>query len=161
STFSDRSRGGPAGRSGASLPAMSSPKRPGPPESPNRTLVSDPSEEQETQRSPPSNEEAPPNDGATAFLRVPPELAPRKGLQVSLPDDEPAPPPSPKRVIARPPPDDAKGRRGAWWDEKSAPIPDEEPPPRAAPVEVPSPDEEKGATAFLRIRPPPAPPPER
>ena len=139
---------------------MSSPKRPGPPESPNRTLVSDPSEEQETQTSPPSNGEAPPNHGATAFLRVPPELAPRKGLQVSLPDEEPAPPP-PKRFIARPPPDDAKGRRGAWWDEKSAPIRDEEPPPRAAPVEVPSPDEEKGATAFLRIRPPPAPPPER
>src|SRR5260370_29710290 len=62
--------------------------------------------------------------GATAFVRVdrggpppaPPRrvtpkqpLAPKKGLQVTLPDDEPAPPP-PKKVGAPTPPD-KKGRR--------------------------------------------------
>jgi len=77
------------------------------------------------------------NDGATAFVRVdrlpplparqrlgekpPAQTAPRKGLQVTLPDDEPQAPPPPKRVIAQPPPAGKKGRRGAWWDEEAAP----------------------------------------
>ncbi|HWE24690.1 MAG TPA: PBP1A family penicillin-binding protein, partial [Myxococcales bacterium] len=93
--------------------------------------------------------------------RAPEPLAPRKGLQVRLPDDEPAPPPRPKRPVLQPPSEDAKGRRGAWWDEKAAPIPDEEEPHVApAPPAKPSSDDEKGATAFLRVRPPPpAPPP--
>src|SRR5512138_307455 len=74
-------------------------------------------------------EEAPP--GGTAHVRVdraaprqaplPPSRragdappAPRKGLQVSLPEDEPAPAPPPRR--APPPPEEKQGRRGAWWD---------------------------------------------
>src|SRR5215470_13488901 len=98
--------------------------------------------------------------GATVMLRAgspfpPPSqtaepLAPRKGLQVSLPDEEPAPPPPPKRTDPGPLPEEMRGRRGAWWDETAEPIPDEEPPPAPpARVHVPSPDDEKGATAFL------------
>src|SRR5438067_9127638 len=145
---------------------MSSPKRPGPPPSTTGTLITGVSEDEEAASAPPSDGNAPPNDGATAFLRLPVEkkpvaqqtsadevpsgtvivgsgasvprsrpapepLAPRKGLQVSLPDDDPAPVPPPKRVVARPPPEDTKGRRGAWWDEISAAIPDEAEPARA------------------------------
>jgi penicillin-binding protein 1A len=113
--------------------------------------------------------------GGTAFVRldVPggqrrsrnEPLAPRKGLQVSLPDEEPAPPPPPKRVTPQPPPDQKRGRRGAWWDEKAAEIPDEpepepEPPPEPEPEPVPSEDDSPGATAFLRARPKPPPPPQ-
>ncbi len=105
--------------------------------------------------------------GGTAFVRldVPggqrrsrnEPLAPRKGLQVSLPDEEPAPPPPPKRVTPQPPPDKKRGRRGAWWDEKAAEIPDE---PEPEPEPVPSEDASPGATAFLRARPKPPPPPQ-
>jgi len=121
--------------------------------------------------------------GATAFVRLDgpggqrrsrnEPLAPRKGLQVSLPDEEPAPPPPPKRVVPQPPPDQKRGRRGAWWDEKAAEIPDEpepepepppepepEAPPEPEPEPVPSEDDSPGATAFLRARPKPPPPPE-
>ena len=111
--------------------------------------------------------------GGTAFVRLDgpggqqrprkeqAPLAPRKGLQVSLPDEEPAPPPPPKRVVALPAPAQKKGRRGAWWDEHAAEIPDEpepEPPP-PEPEPVPSEDDSPGATAFLRARPTPKPPP--
>ena len=120
---------------------------------------------------PPAADDAP---GATAFVRLDadgghprarkdqPPLAPRKGLQVSLPDDEPAPPPPPKRVVPQPPPEQKKGRRGAWWDEKAAQIPDEpepepEPPPEPPPEAAPPEDDSPGATAFLRARPTPPP----
>src|SRR5216684_3944155 len=111
--------------------------------------------------------------GGTAFVRLDgpggqqrprkeqAPLAPRKGLQVSLPDEEPAPPPPPKRVVAPPAPAQKKGRRGAWWDEQAAEIPDEpepEPPP-PEPEPVPAEDDSPGATAFLRSRPAPKPPP--
>src|SRR5437764_1390824 len=61
------------------------------------------------------------NPGATAFVRAgapagkgkaaplparraaPQPSAPKKGLQVTLPDDEPVPPPPPKRVVAKEP----------------------------------------------------------
>ena len=84
---------------------------------------------------PPEDEslDAAPDDapGATAFVRLedtgklpPPRAAaaptsgaPKKGLQVQLPDDEP-PPPKPKPKVA-PPAAKAKGRRGAWWDEEA------------------------------------------
>ena len=124
---------------------MTAPKRPGnPPESPSGTVVMGPAKP-EREEGPPSVEVAPGSPGSddapggTAFVRldapgVPPRrgapqkpqpLAPRKGLQVQLPDDEPAPPPPPpKRVI--PKPADKKGRRGAWWDEESPKLPDDE-----------------------------------
>src|SRR5581483_6883394 len=106
--------------------------------------------------------EAAPDDapGATAFVRVdrsapaplPPArrtdaapLAPRKGLQVSLPDDEPAPAAPPKP--AAPVPEEKKGRRGAWWDAKAEPIPE------------PGPDDLPGGTAVFEA-PEPAPQPE-
>src|SRR6266851_4378345 len=89
--------------------------------------------------------------GATAFVRLDgpggqrrsrnEPLAPRKGLQVSLPDEEPAPPPPPKRVVPQPPPDQKRGRRGAWWDEKAAEIPDE-PEPEPEPPPEPEPEAE-------------------
>src|SRR6266851_9823893 len=101
--------------------------------------------------------------GATAFVRLDgpggqrrsrnEPLAPRKGLQVSLPDEEPAPPPPPKRVVALPAPAQKKGRRGAWWDEHAAEIPDEPEPEPPEPEPVPSEDDSPGATAFLRARP--------
>jgi hypothetical protein len=85
--------------------------------------------------------------GATAYVRLdgagklPPRRpapeatsgAPKKGLQVQLPDDEPPPPPKPKPA---PPAEAPKGRRGAWWDQKSARA-DEAPDPaeEAAPEE--------------------------
>ena len=126
-------------------------------------------------------DEGPANDGSTAFVRLdqvpslpggrkkseagppprrveaPPPGAPRKGLQVTLPDEEPAPPPPPKRVIAQPPADAKKGRRGAWWDEEAGKITDEPPPPPPPPE--PSPDDKPGATAFVRVPPPPPPKP--
>src|SRR2546425_36568 len=123
--------------------------------------------------SPPAADDLP---GGTAFVRIEgagaPQrsrkeqapLAPRKGLQVSLPDEEPAPPPPPKRVVAPPVPD-KKGRRGAWWDEQAAPIPDEpepaapEPPPEPPPELAPPQDDSPGATAFFRAPRPPKPPP--
>ena len=136
----------------------------------------------------------PANDGATAFVRLdqvapsgkapagPPArlprmgdrakqpLAPRKGLQVTLPDDEPTPPPPPKRVIAQPPADAKKGRRGAWWDEESpkdgdpvepAPTmqdpPREEPPEEATSADLPAVEgENDGATAMFQTRKEPA-----
>jgi penicillin-binding protein 1A len=120
----------------------------------------------------PAEDEAP---GETAFVRVdrtapkpaplPPArragavpLAPKKGLQVSLPDDEPAAPPPPKPVA--PPPEKKKGRRGAWWDATSdapepgpddlpggtavvqAPGPAREPEPAPEPVPEPEPEVE-------------------
>jgi penicillin-binding protein 1A len=137
----------------------------------------------------PGPADEPANDGATAFVRLdqvaslpaagrkpeagppprrvqdgpPPQSAPRKGLQVTLPDEEPtAPPPPPKRVIAQPPADAKKGRRGAWWEEEGNKIPDEPPPPPppepVAPPE-PSTDDAAGATAFVRVAPPPPPKP--
>ena len=119
---------------------------------------------------PPADE----NPGATAFVRVdgargksaplptrrapPPSQnsAPKKGLQVQLPDDEPLPPPPPKKVAARPP--DKKGRRGNWWDAKSEKEAEPEPPPPPEPE--PSPDDVAGSTAFVQVRPKPKPPPE-
>src|ERR1700687_4346427 len=94
-----------------------------------------------TAETPEYGDEAP---GATAFVRfdaqraptapLPPPrrgaeqpVAPRKGLQVTLPDDEPAPPPPPKRIVAPSP--DKKGRRGNWWDAKSEKLPAEDAPP--------------------------------
>lgn len=118
-----------------------------------------------TMRSPeaPSDDEA----GATAFVRVdragapapPPArrpakepLAPKKGLQVQLPDDEPAPAPKPKPKPA-PEPAGKKGRRGAWWDEEAAKIPDEpEPPPEPEPEPEPAEESEHdGATAMFNV----------
>ena len=106
------------------------------------------------------------NPGATAFVRVdggapagksaplparrapPQQSAPKKGLQVTLPDDEPAPPP-PKKIVAPVP--DKKGRRGNWWDAKAEK--EEEP--------EPNPDDVAGSTAFVKVeRPPPEPEPE-
>ena len=133
----------------------------------------------------------PANDGSTAFVRLdhvppapgarkkteagppprradPPEPgAPRKGLQVTLPDEEPAPAPPPRRAIPQPPADAKKGRRGAWWEEAAAkaeepPPPPPEPPP-APPEPPPVEDEQPGATAFVRVAPPQPearPPPE-
>ena len=136
------------------------------------------------------------NDGSTAFVRLdqvpplpgrkpeagpPPRMprlgeqpassAPRKGLQVTLPDDEPAaPPPPPRRVIAQPPADAKKGRRGSWWNDEAGKVP-EKPSPAPAPAQEPeeetvpdSPDEMPGATVFVRKqdlpKAKPAPPPE-
>ncbi|MCA1827588.1 MAG: PBP1A family penicillin-binding protein, partial [Myxococcales bacterium] len=107
------------------------------------------------------------NPGATAFVRVdapagksgkaapplparraaPQPSAPKKGLQVTLPDDEPAAPPPPKKIVPKVP--DKKGRRGAWWDEKTEPEPE------------PDPDDLPGGTALVKVeRPPPEPEPE-
>ena len=115
------------------------------------------------------------NPGATAFVRVdggglagksaplparrvaPQPSAPRKGLQVTLPDDEPAAPPPPKKVV----PKEAapKGRRGNWWDAEAEKEAEPPPPPPPPP---PSEDDVAGATAFVQVpRPKPkAPPPE-
>src|SRR5437870_1688454 len=160
---------------------MSAPKRPAsPPDPATTTLITGTGNEDELRGDAPESVEVDvddvSNDGATAFLRPSgaqqrsrkeqAPLAPRKGLQVSLPDEEPAPPPPPKRVA--PPVPEKKGRRGAWWDEEAGAIPDEpepaapEPPaPEPAPSEADSP----GATAFFRAPraakpPPPAEPGE-
>ena len=112
---------------------------------------------------PPTDE----NPGATAFVRVdtgrplgksaplparraaPEPSAPRKGLQVTLPDDEPPPPP--KKVIPKAP--EPQGRRGNWWDAQAEKM--EEPPPPPPP---PSEDDVAGATAFVQVpRPKPKP----
>jgi len=109
--------------------------------------------------------------GATAFVRVdgpasraaplPPSrraevapLAPRKGLQISLPDEESSAPPQP-RLPAAPAPEDPKGRRGAWWDAKQEREPE------------PGPDDLPGSTAVAQApapepepEPEPLPPPE-
>src|SRR5882672_12208907 len=110
--------------------------------------------------------------GGTAFVRLDgpsgqqrsrkEPLAPRKGLQVSLPDEEPAPPPPPPKRLVAPPTPAKKGRRGAWWDEEAAQIPEApepEPEPPPEPEPVPSEDDSPGATAFLRARPSPKPAP--
>src|SRR5438045_4131771 len=76
----------------------------------------------------------------------PPPGAPKKGLQISLPDDEPAPAPPPKRPLA-PPAEEKQGRRGAWWDAKH------EKEPEAGPDDLP------GATAVLQAAEPAPPPP--
>jgi hypothetical protein len=123
--------------------------------------------------------------GATAFVRLddagklpPPRApaptsgAPKKGLQIQLPDDEPPPPP--KKKVA-PPVAKPKGRRGAWWDEQSAGAGDDEatapggpgePPADEPPAEEPAQeepaeppaDDAPGATAFLKVEAPPPPP---
>jgi penicillin-binding protein 1A len=123
--------------------------------------------------------------GATAFVRLdgpapqrgpaaplpprrPPPGAPKKGLQVTLPDDELAPPPPPKRVVVAPPKDEKKGRRGNWWDVKAEKLPDEpEPPPEEPPAPEPEPEEPSapeddaaGATAFVQTAPRKKPQPE-
>jgi penicillin-binding protein 1A len=109
------------------------------------------------------------NPGATAFVRAgpapgkssplparraaPQPSAPRKGLQVTLPDDEPAPPP-PKKVAPAEP--EQRGRRGSWWDAKAEK--EEEPPPPPSEPEPPSEDDVPGATAFVQApRPKPKP----
>ncbi len=136
---------------------MSSPKRPASDDLPGTTEVAHVGEEPG-----PEPEAAAPDDapGATAFVRVdrgaaPPAapvprrtdvtpIAPKKGLQVQLPDDEPAPKPPPARVVAPPP---AKsGRRGAWWNEKHDQLPDD-------------PDDVPGGTAMVAA-PQPQPEPE-
>ncbi|MBS2025684.1 MAG: transglycosylase domain-containing protein, partial [Deltaproteobacteria bacterium] len=107
--------------------------------------------------------------GATAFVRLdhggPPAApipsrpgaqpkggsAPKRGLQVQLPDDEPPPAPKPKPKPA-PAPAGKKGRRGAWWDEEAAKVPDE-PEPQAPPELPPEPEpdpEHDGATAMYQ-----------
>ena len=128
---------------------------------------------------PPADDDAPPsdepaNDGATAFVRVddaanlrgsrgkpdaPPPLAPRKGLQVQLPDEEPPPPPKPKTKLAAAEPAGKKGRRGNWWDDAKQKLPEDEEPP-ADPQPAPD-DDAAGATAFLRAEAPKPPPPRR
>ena len=117
---------------------------------------------------PPSDE----NPGATAFVRIDgggpagksaplparrpaaQPSAPRKGLQVTLPDEEPAAPPPPRKVVAKAP--EQKGRRGNWWDAEAEK--EEEPPPPPPPSE----DDVAGATAFVQVprRKPEPPPPE-
>ena len=105
------------------------------------------------------------NDGATAFVRLdaggalplppPPRrgpaakepLAPRKGLQVTLPDEEPDAPPPPKKRVAVVQAPVKKGRRGAWWDEEQPKDKEEEP-------------INDGATAFVRVEKPAPPLPE-
>ena len=111
-----------------------------------------------------TREQADDAPGATAFVRVegadprpapvPPRrgadtapFAPRKGLQVSLPDEEPAAAAPPPRPVASLP--ETKGRRGAWWDTRQEPEPE------------PVPDDLPGATAMLQApEPEPEPPPE-
>ena len=105
------------------------------------------------------SEDAPVNDGSTAFVRVdrpaPPAPtiveppAPRKGLQVSLPDEEPAQPPPPKRA---PLAEEDRGRRGAWWNEPRQALPEEPAPPPPEPPPPPPPEPEP--------LPEPEPPPE-
>ena len=135
-------------------------RRPPPPDDENPTAASD---------------DAP---GATAFVRIedvkpapskipplrsapaPVMGAPKKGLQVTLPDDDPPPPPpKPKPVVAAP---KAKGRRGDWWNQKSdsgddveGEVTANEPPPEPEPeAEAP---EHDGATAFIKVEAPPPP----
>ena len=85
-----------------------------------------------------------------------PMKAPKKGLQVSIPDDdEPPPPPKPKAVAA--PVGDKKGRRGNWWDTKNKRDGDEEEPTDPAG----NPDDQPGATAMLKVDPPPERPKRR
>ena len=132
-----------------------------------------------------------PNDGATAFVRLdkpsgrgkgdsappplrraPPQSAPKKGLQVTLPDDEPEAPKPPPRAKLAPVADGKKGRRGNWWDEPTRKVSDEDMQPETAPVAEaePAPDESNatsldqprveaeaahdGATAFARVAAP-------
>jgi penicillin-binding protein 1A len=113
------------------------------------------------------------SSGATAFVRVdrpgrpgpkqaplprrPPPGAPKKGLQVQLPDDdEPAPPPPPRRVAAPLP--DSKGRRGNWWDAKAEKLADEpEPEPEPAPEPEPEPEPEPTPEPEPEPEPPPEP----
>src|SRR5439155_5780510 len=161
--------------------AMSAPKRPAsPPDPATTTLITGTGNEDEPRGDAPKSVEVDvddvSNDGATAFLRPSgaqqrsrkeqAPVAPRKGLQVSLPDEEPAPPPPPKRVAPLVP--EKKGRRGAWWDEEAGAIPDEPQPAapeRPPPEPAPSEDDSPGATAFFRAPraakpPPPAEPVE-
>jgi hypothetical protein len=128
----------------------------------------------------PAADDAP---GATAFVRIedvkpapsklpplrqaPAQGAPKKGLQVTLPDDDPPPPPPKPKPV--PVSVKKKGRRGDWWNHKSdsgddleeevtenepAPEPEPEPEPEPAP-------EHDGATAFLKVEAPPPPPPRK
>ncbi len=112
--------------------------------------------------------------GATAFVRIedvkpapsklpplrqaPAQGAPKKGLQVTLPDDDPPPPPpKPKAVpvVAK-----AKGRRGDWWNQKSGSgddVEEEVAENEPAPEPEPAPEHD-GATAFLKVEAPPPPP---
>jgi len=113
----------------------------------------------------------------------PAQSAPKKGLQVQLPDDEPPPPPPPKKVEKAPEPK-GKGRRGAWWDEKDAQEEEElkqkdDSGPRTAMIsaeemeaaqepEPPPEDEQAGSTVMFKRRevepepePEPPPPPRR
>ena len=83
--------------------------------------------------------------------------APKKGLQVQLPDDDPPPPPPKPKVVAAPA-KGGKGRRGNWWDEKTEPRAEEPEPPAAEPP--PSDDDAAGATAMLQL-PRPAQPARR
>jgi penicillin-binding protein 1A len=100
-----------------------------------------------------AREQAEDAPGATAFVRVesaaprsapvPPRrgtdsapLAPRKGLQVSLPDEDPVtvvPPSRPESPLP-----EKKGRRGAWWDAQPEPEP------------LLDPDDLPGATAMVQ-----------
>ena len=122
----------------------------------------------------PAADDAP---GATAFVRiedvkpapsklpplrqVPAQGAPKKGLQVTLPDDDPPPPPKPKAV---PVAVKNKGRRGDWWNQKSGSgddveeeVTENEPAPEPEPEPEPAPEHD-GATAFLKVEAPPPPP---
>jgi hypothetical protein len=95
-----------------------------------------------------------------------PMKAPKKGLQVQLPDDDDdakkAPPP-PKAKPAAAAPTDRKGRRGNWWEHKDEPEPEPEPEPETEPIDEapPSEDDVPGGTAILRVDEPPPPPPRR
>lgn len=62
--------------------------------------------------------------------------APRKGLQIQLPEDEPDAAP-PTRIAA--PVAESQGRRGRWWDAKPKPT---EPAPEPIPEPAPLPDPE-------------------
>lgn len=89
---------------------------------------------------------------ARGAISPPQPSAPKKGLQVQLPDDDvPPPPPVKAKPIAAPPAAGKKGRRGAWWDEEKGAA-DEEPPP-PPPADEPKDDagEHDGATAFVRL----------
>ena len=111
------------------------------------------------------------HDGATAFVRIdaptpgvprartqaqpPPrkqESAPRKGLQVTLPDEEPPPPKVEKKpLLASLPVPDKKGRRGAWWDEEATKLADD----AAAAASAPAADAPDSTS--LDLDPTPAP----